>query len=92
MNATKEKAIEARMLLLSRSLKDEIDTSDFTEIIDFVEKHGEYGVALEHLAACCEDNKVVLTKEQLEEIIWLLKEMKFDDESIAYYQRNLTAR
>jgi hypothetical protein len=76
--------LEKRLLGLMRDLEPSI--GDFSEIEELISKHGEYGVALEHICSILEEKKVAIDFQKQAEIIGIAKEMGFEKGAIRYYQ------
>ena len=73
------------MMRLTQYLPD----GDVAELLNLVEKNGEYGVAMENLCSILEEKKISISHEILDEIIELFHEMAYADEILSYYKERL---
>jgi hypothetical protein len=80
--------LEKRIIELIKKLTPLIP-SDLNEVIELVSKHGEYGIALENLCSIIEECHLAVHPMDLQEILALLKIMKFDEETILYYSKSI---
>jgi hypothetical protein len=81
--------IESNIVYVIKRLTQYIPDSDVIELVNLVQKHGEYGIAMENLCSILEEKKISISHEIIDQIIELFREMGFGSEILSYYKERL---
>ena len=84
--------IEKKIVSVLKELSQHITKEDFIEILNLVETHGEYGIAMESLCSVLEENEIPIPNQTLEVIIDLFREMDFGNDTLTYYRQHLSTQ